>query len=162
MELWWRMKKFIVHEGFRTCDLLICSLTRYHWATYLSSLNMGIGWNGTSRGPMPASARDNLLPRQCLVYYGVAGVSCNLTLSFRLVYNPTCTRIHREWATGLSASPYRVDFTILISHAPSRELVIYSEVIMSCFNHSLTDSLNPNTQQFGQELPLTARFRRYS
>ena len=26
------------------------------------------GWSGPSRGQMPAGARDNLLPRQCLVY----------------------------------------------------------------------------------------------
>ena len=36
-------------------------------------------------------------------------------------------------------------FTILINHAPSQELVIYSEMIMSCFNHSLTDSLTLHT-----------------
>ena len=44
-------------------------------------------------------------------------------------------------------------FTILINHASSQELVIYSEVIISCFNHSLTDSLTTNTQQFGEEAP---------
>ena len=44
-------------------------------------------------------------------------------------------------------------FTILINHAPSKELVIYSEVIMSCFNHSLTDSLTLCTKQFGQTPP---------
>ena len=62
-------------------------------------------WSGPSRGQMPAGARDNLLPRQCLVYSSVAGVSCNRTLSFRPVDNPTGTQGHREWAASLSASP---------------------------------------------------------
>ena len=47
--------------------------------------------------------------------------------------------------------PCWVDFTILIKHKPSWQLVIYSEVIMSSFNHSLTDSLTLSTQQLGQE-----------
>ena len=62
------------------------------------------GWNGPSRGRMPAGARDNLLPRQCLVYIDVVGVCCRGTLSFKLVDNPTGTRMHREWAARLSAS----------------------------------------------------------
>ena len=33
------------------------------------------GWNGPSRERMPAGAKDSLLPRQCLVYNDVAGVS---------------------------------------------------------------------------------------
>ena len=63
------------------------------------------GWHGLSRRRMPAGAKDSLLPRQCLVYSDVAGVSCNLTLSFRLADNPTSTRMHREWAASLSTSP---------------------------------------------------------
>ena len=63
------------------------------------------GWSDPSRGRMPAGARDNLLPRQCLVYSDVAEVSCNRTLSFRPVDNPTGTRGHRVWAASLSASP---------------------------------------------------------
>ena len=54
--------------------------------------------------------------------------------------------MHREWAV-------LGDYTILINHVPSQELVIYSEMIMSCFNHSLTDSLAPSTQQLGQCSP---------
>ena len=51
-------------------------------------------------------------------------------------------------------------FTILINHAPSQELVIYSEVIMSCFNNSLTESLILSTQQLRQVAPAsTARSR---
>ena len=63
------------------------------------------GWSGPSRGQMPAGSWNNLLPRQCLVYKDVAGVSCNRTVSFRPVDNPTGTRMHREWAASLSASP---------------------------------------------------------
>ena len=69
------------------------------------SSNEEYGWSGPSRGRMPAGAKDSLLPRQCLVYSDVAGVSCNRTLSFRHVDNPTGTRMSREWATSLSASP---------------------------------------------------------
>ena len=47
--------------------------------------------------------------------------------------------------------PYWVDFTIQINHAPSRELAIHSEVIMSCFNHSLTDSLTKSTHRWSRE-----------
>ena len=72
----------------------------------ISSLGLKMdGWSGPSRGRMPAGARGNLLPRHSLVYSGVAGVSCNHTLSFRPVDNPTGTRGHREWAASLSASP---------------------------------------------------------
>ena len=62
------------------------------------------GWNGPSRVRMPAGSRGSLLPRQCLVFNVVAGVSCNNTLSFRLVDNPTGTQMHRELAASLSAS----------------------------------------------------------
>ena len=54
---------------------------------------------------MPAGARDNLLFRRFLVYSDVAGVICNRTLSFRLVDNPTSTRMQHEWAASLSAFP---------------------------------------------------------
>ena len=54
---------------------------------------------------MLAGAKGSLLPRQYLVYSDVAGVSCNHTLSFRLVDNPTGTRMHHEWAASMSASP---------------------------------------------------------
>ena len=63
------------------------------------------GWDGPSRVWIPAGAKDNLLPRRCHVYSGVAGVSCNRTLSFRLLDNPIGTRIHHEWAASLSACP---------------------------------------------------------
>ena len=62
--------------------------------------------------------------------------------------------VHECTASGLQVwahPPYWVDYTILINHAPSQELVIYSEVIMSFFNYSLTDSLTPSTQQLGQD-----------
>ena len=51
----------------------------------------------------------------CLVYNDVAGVSWNRTLSFRHVDNPTGTRMHRERVASLSASPYWVDWSILIN-----------------------------------------------
>ena len=63
------------------------------------------GWNDPSRGRMAAGTKDSLLPRQCLVYSDVAGVSCNRTLFFRSVDNPTGTLMRREWAASLSASP---------------------------------------------------------
>ena len=59
-----------------------------------------------------------------------------------------------EWAASLSASPYWVDFPILINQALSRELVINSEVIMSCFNHSLIDSRTLSTHMYvDKEMP---------
>ena len=61
--------------------------------------------------------------------------------------------MHYDGAASLSASLYWVDFPILINQALSQELVINSEVIMSCFKHSLPDSLTMSTQQFGQEAP---------
>ena len=68
------------------------------------------GWSGQSRGRMPGGARGNLLPRQCLVYSGVAGFSSNRALSFRPVDNSTGKRIRQELAASLGASPYWVDF----------------------------------------------------
>ena len=63
------------------------------------------GWSDPSRGQMPADARDNLLPRQCL-YSDVAGQGSAATaLSFRTVNNPTGTQTHHEWGASLSASP---------------------------------------------------------
>ena len=99
---------------------------------------------------MPACARDSLLPKKSLVYSDVAVVCCSRTLSFRHVDNPTGTRMRRQWPASLSAAPYWVDWTVLVNHAPTRELVIYSEVMMSCFNHSLTDSLTLSTQKLWQ------------
>ena len=53
---------------------------------------------------------------------------------------------HECTASGLHIwvyPPYWVDFTILINHAESQELVIYSEVNMSSFNYSFIESLTP-------------------
>ena len=71
--------------------------------------------------------------------------------------------VHECTASGLQVwahPPYWVDYTTLINHALSQELVIYTEGIMSCFNHTLTDSLTLSTQQLGQIAPgPTARSR---
>ena len=53
-----------------------------------------------------------------------------------------------DWAANLGAST-RTGLTFAI--LPSLELVIYSEVTMSCFNHSLNGSLTLSSPQFGQE-----------
>ena len=100
-----------------------------------------------------ARARDSLLPIPCFYARDVA---------IRPVDYSTGTRMRCEWAAFLSASLYWVDFSILINQALSQELVINSEVIMSCFNHSLPDSLTSSTQQFGQAAPAPkVRCRRY-
>ena len=65
-------------------------------------------------------------------------------------------QVHECTSSGVQVwahPPYWVDYTILMNHAPNRELMIYSEMIMFCFNHSLADSLAPSTQQFGQCSP---------
>ena len=61
------------------------------------------GWNDPSRGRMPAGARDNLLPRQCLVHSGVVDVCCNRIPSLRPVDNPTGAQMRHVMAGGLSA-----------------------------------------------------------
>ena len=89
--------------------VLLCSITQYFFIYcyfYLLVFNVYMdGWSGPSRGWMAAGSRHNLLPRQCLLFSDVAGVSCNRTLSFRPVDNPTGMRMHTEGAPSLSASP---------------------------------------------------------
>ena len=48
--------------------------------------------------------------RRCQGQPDVAGVSCNCTLSFRSVDNPTGTLMRREWDASMSASPVLCGF----------------------------------------------------
>ena len=117
------------------------------------------GWNGTSRGWILVRARNTgTTCFQDIVLFIVMlqmSVATSLYPSDWSIIQPA----HECVASGLQVRahpPYRVDFAILIlliNQASTWELVIYSEVIMFCFNHSLTDNLTLSTQQFGQEPP---------
>ena len=102
---------------------------------------------------MPAGARDILLPIPYLYARDVV---------IRPVDYSIGTRMRCEQDASMSSSPYWAHFPILINQELSRGLVINSEVIISCFNHSLPDSLTLSTQQFGQAAPTpTSRCRGY-
>ena len=85
-------------ESYKMLD----NYTNYHYGCIIYWM---YGWSGPSRGRMPASATDNLLPRQCLVYSDFAWISCYRTFFFRHVDNPTDTRMCREGLQNSSAYP---------------------------------------------------------